>query len=207
MSLSRALERVLREAGRLDEAERVAESRFVSAGPGIEASLDRAEALARGRAWTEIAPVLRDSMPFGATLLPRPMSSQSDVRLNAASRDDLLAILDLAQDRNVGLSWQLHSVRWTLLLSDPDASDATLVDAARAFMDAIDTVEAARSMTAGAAMPDPVSMQTVDEGRGCVAYLLANALQGEGRETASLGVFRLALEYYPDHAWAANDLG
>lgn len=217
VSLSRALERVLREAGRSDEAERVAASRFASAGPGIEASLDRAEALARSRAWTEIAPVLRDSMPLGATLLPRQksrvlalisaISSQSDVRLNAASRDDLLAILDLAKDRNVGLSWQLHSVRWTLLLSDPDASDVALIDAARAFMDAIDTIEAARSITAGAAMPDPVSMQTVDEGRGCVAYLLANALQGEGRETASLGVFRLALEYHPDHAWAANDLG
>ncbi|MFG0242441.1 MAG: hypothetical protein ACF8R9_06640 [Phycisphaerales bacterium JB054] len=217
VSLSRALERVLREAGRPDEAERVAESRFASAGPGIEASLDRAEALARGRAWTEIAPVLRDSMPLGATLLPRQksrvlalisaLSSQNDVRLSAASREALLSLLDLAQERDVGLSWQLHSVRWTLLLSDPDASDAALFDAARAFMDAVDTVEAARSMTAGAAMPDPVPMQTVDEGRGCVAYLLANALQGEGRETASLDVFRLALEYYPDHAWAANDLG
>lgn len=217
VSLSRGLERVLRETGRLGDAERVAASRFAAAGPGIEASLDHAEAMARSRRWTEIAPVLRDSMPLGATLLPRQTSrilalisaitSQGDVRLDAGSRGELLAILDLAQERGVGLSWQLHSVRWTLLLSDPDSSDATLIDAARAFLDAIDTVEAARSMTAGAAMPDPVSMETVDEGRGSVAYLLANALQGEGRESAALGVFRLALEYYPDHAWAANDLG
>lgn len=217
VSLSRALERVLRESGRADEAERVAETRFASAGRGIESSLDHAEALARGRRWTEISQVLEDSMPRGATLLPRQrsrilalfsaISSQSDVRLNAGAREELLAGLDLAQERGVGLSWQLHSVRWTLLLSDPEASDAALVEAARAFMDAIDTVDAARSMTAGAAMPDPVPMETLEQGRGCVAYLLANSVQAEGRETAALGVFRLALEYYPDHAWAANDLG
>ncbi len=217
VALSRSLERLLRETGRQEQADDIARARFRHAGRGIESSLDYAESLARSGRWTQIMPVLPLAMPEHATLTPRQraralaivsaLAPQSDEQLNPNAQQDLLAILDLATERGLALPWQLLSLRWTLLATDRTTADAVVIAAARDFLDAIDTLDAARAMASRAAMPAPAPIQTLEQGRGSVAYLLANSLQSDGRESAALAMFRLALEYYPDHAWAANDLG
>ncbi|MDQ7014562.1 MAG: hypothetical protein Q9O74_11795 [Planctomycetota bacterium] len=217
VALSRALERLLRETGRQDEADRIARTRFQQAGHGIESSLDYAESLARSERWADILPVLPLTMPEHATLTPRQraralaiiaaLAPQTDGQLSATGQRDLLAILDLAAERGLALPWQLLSLRWTLLATDKTTDDETVVAAARDFLDAIDSLDAVRSMASRTSTPVSLPIQTLDQGRGSIAYLLANSLQSDGRVPAALAMFRLALEYYPDHAWAANDLG
>lgn len=215
--LSRAMERLLRETGREEEADRLALERYRRAGRGIEASLDYAESLARGQRWAEITPVLRFAMPERATLTPRQhartiaiisaLAARADGQVSTTERQNLLGVLNLAAERGLALPWQLLSLRWTLLSTDKTTDNDTIVAAARDFLDAIDSPDAARSMASRATMTVPSPIQTLDQGRGSVAYLLANSLQSDGRVPAALAMFRLALEYYPDHAWAANDLG
>lgn len=217
VALSRALESVLRESNRAEEADHVALQRYQLAGVGIEASLDHAEALVRSGALDHLPSVLARAMPEGATLTTRQQSrlvtllgalvGSAEALGTEPARQRVLVVLDAAVERGLELPWQTLWARWALLADDPDVSDEKILDATELVVGAVESMEAARRFTSGAVMSDPVPIRTIEEGRGSVAYLLANSLYNSGREDAAIEAFRLALEHYPEHAWAANDLG
>lgn len=217
VSVSRVLEQAARARGDLEGADAIASARHAEAGAGVETGLDWAESLARSGRWGRVGAELRSALADGPTLtvtqrgrivaLLSAMASRMESGLDENGRVAMRDLIGVADSRGVVLPWQLWSLRWTLLASDPAASDGEIVQSARRFLEAIDSMEAVQSLVGQTAMPDPVPIETIEQGRGAVAYLLGNSLQADGREVASLETLRLALEYYPEHAWAANDLG
>lgn len=216
-AISRSLEDMLRAANRTEEADAIAADRFAEAGPGIEASLERAEFLARAGRWGEVEPLVRASMPDGAETnaaqqgrilsLISALSNRAEQPETPTARGDALALLTLAQARGIDLPWQLSYSRWALLSTAPGATDAQIAEATDGFLAKIDSLDIANTIIGDTATRLAVPVDTIDLARSQIAYQLAGSLFGSGRTDAALTVYRTALRLNPDHAWAANDLG
>lgn len=216
--VSRTLENLLRAGDRADEADALAEERLAASGAGIDASLERAENAARAKQWDRIVPAALDAMPERARLSPgqerrilllagllagRVQSADSQGDLGR----DALALLDAAEARGVGLDWQLSYTRWALLAGSDDSTTDQIVGATESFLQKIPTTDVANRIIGDTASRLGVAVDNLDQARAQIAYQLAGNLFATGRDDASLGVYRIALRYNPDHAWAANDLG
>ncbi len=215
--ISRSLEDLLRAANRTEEADALAAERFAEAGPGLDASLERAEFLARAGRWSEVEPLVRAAMPDGAELdaaqhgrilaLISALSNRAEQPETPTARDDALALLTLAQARGIDLPWQLSYSRWALLSTAPGATDAQIAEATDAFLAKIDSLEIANTIIGDTAARLAIPVDTIDLARSQIAYQLAGSLFASERADAALTVYRSALRLNPDHAWAANDLG
>lgn len=213
----RWLEGVLREEGLVSEADAVAREAYRDAGPGIEPSLAYAESLIRSGRLGEVSGVVLGAMPEGVNLTPRQAGriasilgatlTQMEGRPDGRTRRAKLGAVDRALELGIPLDWRVLWARWAMLTDEAETPEAEVLRATEDFLGGLDSVESARAVVSGAVMSDPMPIRTLEEGRGSVAYLLANSLYSSGREGAALEVFALALRHYPDHAWAANDLG
>lgn len=216
-AISRTLEGVLRAGGRAAEADALAAARFADAGAGIEPGLERAEFLARANRWAEVTPLVRGALPDGAVLtavqrgrvlsLISAMASRAEQPETPTARADAISLIHVAREHGIDLPWQLRYSLWALLSTAPEATDSQIVDATESFLDAIDSIELANTVIGDTASRLLIPVQTLEQARGHVAYQLAGALSNTGRTSAALAVYRTALSHYPDHPWAANDLG
>ena len=216
--VSKALENLLRATDRAEEGDALAEARFAASGNGIDAALDRAEFRARDGRWSEAVDAAISAMPKAALLTPQQrgrvvqLAGQMSGRLqqpdvDAVFQGDLLRLLTSAENAGVVLPWQLGYTYWALLSDDAAAPTSRVVTAAVSFLESIDSLETASRVIGNTASQLGVPTDTLDQARGQIAYQLAGSLYAMGREPASLEVYRVALRYSPDHAWAANDLG
>jgi Tfp pilus assembly protein PilF len=215
--VSRALENLLRATGRPDEADALAESRFAGAGSGIDASLDRAEHHARLEQWEDAVSAAQAAMPRQARLTPEQehrvlqlaaaLAGRAQGEPTPALNGATLALLTAAETRGIELDWQLGYARWALLADSPDATTDQIAAATVSFLQKVATPEVAARIIGDIAARLEIPVDTLDLARSQIAYQLAGSLLNSGKEDAALEVYRVALRYNPDHAWAANDLG
>ncbi|MBK7405231.1 MAG: hypothetical protein IPJ41_11510 [Phycisphaerales bacterium] len=214
-AISRALEEVLRASGQQDRADALALARLDAAGHGIDSSLERAELDGRQGRLRDAVADLHAAMP-DRSILTAPQKAQLLAVLSAAATraseandaiDPLLALIDEVGAHEIELPWQILFSKWTLLSRRQATGDDQVALAAQAFVDAIPSLEVAKSLMRPAPNQRHTPTDTLEEAKAEIAYEVANSLYNDGRENASLVLFAQALRLNPDHTWAANDLG
>lgn len=215
-NVARLHEQALRSfLGRTDEANGLALTRLFAAPPTIDNSLELAGVLVQSGMFTEAIEPIARAVPEGVTLTARQKSSLMAVlamvgeaattgRDTDAARAGL-AMMDAVLARGIDLPWPFHRARWGMMADVADLPESDFADAAIALIEAAPDVESIEELIGPP--QDGAPAWTLDTARAELAYVLASTLWTTGREDASLGVYRVALRYNPEHAWSSNDLG
>ncbi len=148
--------------------------------------------------------------PIAYATLMRTVLDCGQIAERTASINHARATLDMiehADAAGVKSAWQIRLVGFSsTLIADRDDPDA-VASSVRTLASAINNPNDAKTLAQRYRGTRTDAGTTIEQARAEVAYALAGALYQEGLEAAAMKVYRITLDFNPDHVWANNDLG